>query len=471
MGGDLFGLGTGARAPEQEARGMTRREFTKAGLAGLVAIGLADLGLEPLLQEASAHHPPGSYRPNLQPPPIVPEKSAQLRLLRWAVFVKSDQELWEENTRKWERQTGGRVLIEYVSFEDVRPKAAMTASVGAGPDIILGWYDDPHLYPDKLLDVTEIADYLGKKYGGWYDICRTYGYDRRLKRWVAIPMGAPSACINYRESWVKEAGWEKPPAKMDEFLKLCKKLKQMGHPTGFALGHAVGDANTWTHWCLWAFGGKAVEKDGKTIAINRPETWQALEYARELYDTMIPGVTSWLDPNNNKAFLTGEISLTPNGISIYYVAKEKFPEIANDMNHVNMPVGPVGHPTELHAITQAMIFRHTRFPNAARHYLMFMCEEGQYAPWIEAMRGYFTQNLRSYSHLEVWTRDPKHTPFRETILRMLPNGYAGPLGPASAAAMAEYVVVDMFASACTGQRTPKEAARVAEERLMKIYKQ
>jgi len=68
-----------------------------------------------------------------------------------------------------------------------------------------------------------------------------------------------------------------------------------------------------------------------TLCLNRKETWEALEAAKEFHDTMIPGVGSWLDPHNNKAFLAGEISVTGNGISIYYAAKEKFPEIAADM--------------------------------------------------------------------------------------------------------------------------------------------
>ena len=35
---------------------------------------------------------------------------------------------------------------------------------------------------------------------------------------------------------------------------------------------------------------------------------------------MAPGVASWLDPNNNRAFLAGEVSITNNGISIYTAA-------------------------------------------------------------------------------------------------------------------------------------------------------
>mgnify|MGYP003694102337 CR=1 FL=1 len=65
--------------------------------------------------------------------------------------------------------------VESQGWEDLRPKAAVAANVGKGPDIVYGWYDDAHQYPDKLVDVTDIAEYLDKKYGGWYDVCRKFG--------------------------------------------------------------------------------------------------------------------------------------------------------------------------------------------------------------------------------------------------------------------------------------------------------
>ena len=51
-----------------------------------------------------------------------------------------------------------------------------------------------------------------------------------------------------------------------------------------------------------------------------------------------------------------------------------------------------------------------------------------------------------------------------------PNGYAGPLGYASAAVMADYVLVDMFAAAVTGAATPEEAMAQAEKRANRYYK-
>lgn len=116
-------------------------------------------------------------------------------------FVGSDKEMWEKNTAKWEQLTGCKVTTEYLSWEDVRPKAAMEASVGAGHDIVLGWHDDPFLYPDKLLDVTDVANYLGKKYGGWEDVCIKYGVNPKTGKWIDLPMGGRA-----RPSAIERAG-------------------------------------------------------------------------------------------------------------------------------------------------------------------------------------------------------------------------------------------------------------------------
>ena len=123
----------------------------------------------------------------------------------------------------------------------------------------------------------------------------------------------------YRESMVKAAGFDTFPKDTAGFLKLCKALKAKGTPGGLALGNATGDAR-WTQLAVWALGGKLVDENNKVV-IDSPETLKALEYGKELYATFIPGTLSWLDPNNNKAFLDGQISLTNNGISIYYAAK------------------------------------------------------------------------------------------------------------------------------------------------------
>lgn len=400
-----------------------------------------------------------------------PEKGARLRVLRWKRFVQGDEDAFMAHVKRFSEKFGVEVRVDNEGWEDVRPKAAVAANVGSGPDIIYGWFDDPHQYPDKLLDVSDVANYLGAKYGGWYDVCRAYSV--RDGRWIGIPLGAAGATFVHRISHVEAAGFKQFPKDTAGLLELCKALKAKGTPAGFALGNAVGDGNSWTHWLLWAFGGRLVD-ERNNVVINSPETIRALEYAKELYATFVPGTLSWLDPNNNKAFLDGQISLTNNGISIYYAAKTskdpKVNEIAADIGHANYPIGPVGRPTELHLFTQAMAFRYTKYPNAAKAFIAFMMEKEQYEPWQQAAIGYVTQPLRAYENNPVWTVDPKHTPYRDCVKNMTHHGYAGTLGYHSAAAMADFIVVNMVAEAASGARTPKEAAERAAARAQRYYK-
>jgi multiple sugar transport system substrate-binding protein len=97
-----------------------------------------------------------------------PEKGAKLRVLRWKRFVQGDEDAYLANVKKFTAKYGIEVRVDHESWEDVRPKAAVAANVGSGPDIILSTNDDANLYPDKLVDVTDVCEYLGKKYGGWY---------------------------------------------------------------------------------------------------------------------------------------------------------------------------------------------------------------------------------------------------------------------------------------------------------------
>lgn len=436
---------------------INRRKFL-AGTAGLAAGGTlaGALGPRQALAQASA----ATFQP---------EEGASLRLLRWVPFVKGEEEAWNANTRAFTEATGVEVRIDQESWEDVRPKAAVAANVGSGPDMVMSWFDDPFQYPDKLVDVTDLATSLGEQYGGWYE--GVAGYAKQGDKFIAVPLCAIGNAICYRDSHVKEAGFSEFPQDTDGFLELCKAMQANGTPAGFPHGKAVGDGNNYAHWLLWSHGGMTVDEAGEP-AINSPETKAAIEYAKALYETFIPGTESWLDINNNRAFLAGEISLTANGVSLYYAAAndEKLQEIAEDIRTTNLPVGPIGESVELHQTSTLSIFNHCQYPQAAKAYLNFMYQAERMNAWLEGASAYCCQPLKAFADNPVWTSNPVHAPYANASASLRPNGYAGPLGPASAGVMADYVLVDMFAEAVTGQRTAEEAIANAERRIARYYR-
>jgi multiple sugar transport system substrate-binding protein len=440
-------------------KSIDRRTFLE-GSAGVAAA--ATLGTSAAVFAPAVHAQATSFKP---------EKDAKLRVLRWSRFVQGDIDQYMLNVKKFTEKTGVEVRVDNEGWEDVRPKAAVAANTGAGPDIILSTNDDANLYPEKLLDVTDLANYLGKKYGGWYPACEAY-LRPDGKKWLGIALGAAGAMLVYRQSQVKAAGFDGIPKDTAGFLNLLKALKEKNTPPGMALGNATGDS-LWTNWLIWSFGGKLVDKDNKVV-IDSPETIKALEYAKEMYATFIPGTLSWLDPNNNKAFLDSQISLTNNGISIYYAAKnskdDKVKELVADIYHAPYPVGPVGVPTESHLFFNQMVMKYTKYPNAAKEYLRFMMEQEQFDPWLTAAGGYIAQPLVAYEKTAIWTVDPKNTPYRDCVKNLRPAGYAGKLGYASAGAAADFIVPNMVAEAASGSKTPKEAAERAQKRAERYYK-
>ena len=434
----------------------TRRRFLE-GAAATSALGAGTIWA-PAVHAQSA-------------PAYKPEKGAKLRVLRWSRFVQGDIDQYMKNVAAFTAKTGVEVRVDNEGWEDVRPKAAVAANTGAGPDIILSTNDDANLYPEKLLDVTDLAEYLGRKYGGWYPAVEAY-LKPDGKKWIGLGLGAAGSYMVYRESHMKAAGFDSFPKDTDGFLKLLRALAAKGTPGGMALGNATGDG-LWCNWLIWSHGGMLVDKTNKVV-IDSPETLKALEYGKEMYATFAPGTLSWLDPNNNKAFLDGQISLTNNGISIYYAAKnskdEKVAALKEDINHASFPIGPVGVPTESHLFFNQMIMKYTKYPQAAKEFLRFMMEQEQFDPWLTAAGGYIAQPLRAYEKSAVWTVDPKNTPYRDGVKNMRPAGYAGKLGYASAGAGADFIVVNMVAEAVSGDKPAKAAAERAQKRAERYYK-
>ena len=443
-------------------RKFTRRESIGLGVGAMAALSLPRRAARAAVPVA-----------DVPMPDFTPESGAELRVLRPAKFVPADETLFNENTQKFVDATGIPVKVDYQAWEDLRPQTAVTANTGAGPDVVLGWTDDPHLYSDKLIEITDIADYLGAKYGGWYPVAERYGKKFGTENWVAIPFGGSGGPALYRKSWINEAGFDEFPGDTDGFLKLCQAMQKINHPAGFALGHAVGDANSFCHWLVWSHGGFMIDEDQK-VAINSKETIAALKYGRALYETFIPGTLSWNDVSNNKAMLAGELGVSQNGVSLYNAFRNsEDPNVkaqAEDVYMARMPTGPVGFGTETALVVNAMIFAHTEYPNAAKAYLTFMMEVDQYDPWLTASSGYWAQPLKAYAESEVWSKDPKVTLYRDTMKDSLWLAYKGPISEASAAVVADYVMVDMVSSACSGTVTAEEAAAEAERRALRYYK-
>jgi multiple sugar transport system substrate-binding protein len=97
---------SGLRIEEEIMDQFTRREAIRVLGATAVATTLSSAGV----RAAPEYH-------------VVPEKAANLKILRWKSFVQSDDDQWLANTRKFTEETGIQAVIENVNVSDITSKA------------------------------------------------------------------------------------------------------------------------------------------------------------------------------------------------------------------------------------------------------------------------------------------------------------------------------------------------------------
>src|SRR3981081_2694992 len=228
---------------------ITRRDALALGVS---AAALAATGAS--AQTASAIKAADVPAPNL-----AIEKAAIRKRLRAVRFVQADEDVFRANAAKFTEKSGVEVKVDFVGWEDINQQTAVTSNSGAGPDIIIGFSDAPHIYSDKLIELTDVADYLGKRYGGWLNLAQKYGKRHKSDAWIGLPFGASGGPLVYRKSVLQSVGFDKIPEDHAGFLDFCRKRQKAGKPAGFALGNARGDGHGIASWVLWSHNASLLD--------------------------------------------------------------------------------------------------------------------------------------------------------------------------------------------------------------------
>ena len=437
---------------------ITRRKLLKVSGAGAVAVqtgGLAAIlatGRAPALAQGTTIH-----------------------WLRWADFVPaSDVLLKGKITEECQKATGITLKLETINANDLQSRITSAIQSGTGADIIMAVGNWPQLYTESLADAGDVAEEIGKEQGGYYDVSKlvaTVG-----NKWIGVPWAIVGGLVTYRKSWFDEIGYNTFPETWDALRDAGKKLKAKGRPIGQTAGHTFGDAPSWWYPYLWSWGGKEVEADGKTVVLNSRETIESVKFAVGFWkDSCDEGGLAWDDTSNNRAFLSGSISATNNGASIYIEAKrkpeayqtEKGTPMWKDIQHARIPKGSGGQFNLPFPFTD-MLMGYSKNQKAAKDLLRWLHSKPVYAEWFASQQGYTSGAARDWEKDKVWDIDPVMLPFRDLPLSGRLAGYAGPPNRMAAEVVTKYIITDMYAKAIQGMPA-EEAVKWAHDEAGKVY--
>jgi len=378
-------------------------------------------------------------------------------------FVPASDENLKMWAKEFEKANKCRVKIDFIAHRDTYVKIAKEQETRQGHDIVFLFFSKPNLHNDDL-ETLDFMEELGKKLGGWYDLARDAGQVNG--RWVAMPWYYITMPVTYREDLYQKHGLAIPTT-WEGWSETGKKIKDTsGEKVGIALSQTE-DANITLYALLWSYGASTVNKERQVI-INSPQTRQALDYMKTLYETCMSNeVLSWDDASNNQAFLGGNYSWVHNAVSIYAVAQEKVPEIFKVTNHTLSPIGPTGQHGTAIPINYG-IWKFAEEKTLAKEFLQFLMDPKRVEENFYATLTYNSPTFKAGDRFD-WGRDPKTAMLKDYIKTAHMIGWPGPSDRKAEQARAEWVVPNMFTFYATGQKSLDEAVAWAEGELQRIY--
>lgn len=405
-------------------KALTRRQFLTAAGAGVA--GAAFLPLAP-------------WEVGVAPAQI---KGTTLRFLNWNHFIPAFDAWFDKFAVDWGKANGVDVRVDHNPHLQLPARIASELAAEAGHDIFnFAGQIQVTLYYKHLLDLTDLMDRLGGKYGGWLVSARNLGVVNG--RWYAYPDFYITIPMLYRKDLLDENGLAVPDT-WDGWRNVGRIMKPKGHQAGFAVSHC-NDANHNWRSVLYDFGVQEADPSGKELLWDSKNLREAMKFGKGLWEeTMTSEVFSWDDASDNRLLGSGVACFIHDAISALRSIEQPNPTLYAKINVGNEPLGPRGR----YDVVDPVLFSVWKFSKnqaAALEFLEF------YAAHIKdniiESKGYNMPFLRDYykKPMPILGEDPKYAILQDwnNVARFF--GFPGPVTAPAAEVLATFVVPDMMA--------------------------
>jgi multiple sugar transport system substrate-binding protein len=396
----------------------------------------------------------------------------ELKLLTFAHFVPASDDELQRQLEEFGKQAGVKVRMDKVAHLQIPAVFASEVQGQKGHDVVgLSRFAMPNLYAKHLVNLNDVVEKIGRGAGGFVNT--EVGKDAS-GAYRGVPWFYVSFPIAIRTDLVAELGEELPDT-WEDVLRIGKKLKAKGHPVGIQLAHSE-DSNHILRGIIWSYGGKEVEKDGKTIAINSKETVEAYKFIKALYDeAMEPEVLAWDDRNNNVCLNSGKCGLILNPISAYISARKDNALLPGTerpihlvINHILPPKGPAGRHMST-APTYMGIWEFSPLKDLAKEFVAYHFEKTNYEKHLVASEGYNQSFMKDFTFHPVYASSLKY--YFHPYIASYSHAPGWPGSPTAAAEVVwdKFIIPDTAAACATKKASAEDAVKEAEREMKRAY--
>ena len=397
------------------------------------------------------------------------------KLIVWSPVALAPQvdKLLKDQCYAYAKQAGIKEHeLQYVEVGTGQWLPKMVAALEAGnpPDVTRYGQAQIALYRAQghLLEVTDIVEKLQQVPGGFFDASlkavmhkgKAYG----------IPQSVSPIPLVARMDLLQEAKVD-PPKTWDEFIAVCQKLQKPPKLTGYGmcLGlHTDADGNIID--LIWAHGGKLVEADDKTVALNSPATVQAVKLIEDMYNKhkIIPkGAISWDNQGNNKAYQSRQVIFVINASSIIAHLAESDKELYDLTGMLPVPAGPGGASARLNT-SEWMLFKHNPYPEVAKGLVQYYMDPENLRVVMEEGGGRWGPPYKGMYDTAFW-QQPMFQHWRVMLERGHQFASPGTMTAAAGEVLATSVLARMMHQVLVENVEAEKAVENAHKKVVEIY--
>jgi len=434
---------------------VNRREFIKATGAGALATGLGANIIIPGRSHAA---------------------KKTLRILNWVHFVPAYDEWFNKKyVVEWGQKNDTEVTVDNIGIAGVNARAAAEVSAQKGHDLFLfNW--PPPSFEEQTVDMKDVYAEIEKKVGKPIDLAIKSTYNPKTKKFYALSPSFTPDPVNYRKDLFTEVGLPNGPRTWDEVrVKGAEIKKKRGNPVGIGLANEIDTAMA-MRTIMYSWGSHEQDEAGN-LTLKSKQTLDAIKFVKALFqETMTDEVFTWDASSNNRAVVSGKVSLVLNAISTTRTAeKQDDPAMSKEIQLAKALRGPVRAIGLEHVMQCYVIWKFAENIDGAKKFLVDYVTNFRQA-FVAGEFYDFPCFEKTVPDLQkLIANDPKgHPPDKykvlDDVLKWATNvGYPGYATAAIDEIYGTWVLNVMFAKVAAGKATPEAALDEADAACRRIF--
>lgn len=458
------------------ATGLSRRDLLRTTGAAVVGASLASVAA---CASEEGGTPGGGDTTDGAPEETFTEPTTQisgdLTILMWSHFVPSHDEWFAGFVNRWAERTGVNVRVDHIDVADVPARIASEIQAGQGHDLMQ--YIAPlSQFEPSVLDMSDLVDEASRRWGDQLDVCRASSFNPATGKFYAFCPGWVPDPGNFRRSLWEPVGLPNGPTTWEELLEGgAEIMSTQGVQMGLGMSQEI-DSNMVLRALMWSFGA-SIQDANERVVLNSPETVDALEFMKRLYEnTMTEEVFAWNAASNNQGLVAGSLSYIVNSISAWRTGQETNPDVADDTFFVPALQGPAGGFAAQHVLYNWIVPTHAANPDAAKEFLLHYTENFSAVCYHSKLYDFCAFPERT-PRLNDWlTNDPfgaqpanKLALLTDALDWTVNIGYPGPANTAVGEVFGTFVIPNMFARVARGEQTAQESVEEATREVEAIF--